>query len=326
MNTIIFDGAAFATHQLHILSQHVQNTKCRLVSVVFEEDGPSQVYTRLKHEAAVQVGIEFDRIDHSLHDQISLIQHSIHLACKRADVTGVMIQKPGKRAWAQVTGKSPARFDDWWRELTAAIDPAKDVDCLTRTNLNLVYEGNPRVLPATVKAVLAILQEALDSHIHFECERDGCSGSEDHELEESSATGLLHQSKAEEPSSAQLLRQVKIRNLKIVVIGRSELVGRPLASVLSYQGAAVQLLGSADYLTSRTQQADVIVSATGRRGLITGEMVKTSAIVIDVGAPGADIEFDTVAPKASFITPVPNGVGPVTVACLLENLVQLSQK
>ena len=78
-----------------------------------------------------------------------------------------------------------------------------------------------------------------------------------------------------------------------------------------------------DLLSRTLNSSDLIISATGKSQLITGEMVKQGAIVIDVGAPGADVDFDSVAPKTSFITPVPNGVGPVTVACLLENLTQL---
>lgn len=295
MNATIFDGAVFATQLMRILSQHAQNTKSRLVSIVFAEDEPSQVYTRLKHEAAVQVGIEFDRINHSLHDPVSLIQHSIRLACSRTDVTGVMIQKPGKRSWAHLAGKSPARFDEWWRELTAAIHPEKDADCLTRKNLSKVYEGTWSILPATVKAVLYIVSEALriDSSM------------------------LL-------VPGARLVPQLVDQT--IAVVGRSELVGRPLAAVLKYKGASVYLLGNTtdtESMTSLLRSSTIIVSATGKPNLIKGEMVSPGSIIIDVGAPGADVDFATVAPKASFITPVPNGVGPVTVACLLENLIQL---
>ncbi len=69
--------------------------------------------------------------------------------------------------------------------------------------------------------------------------------------------------------------------------------------------------------------ADVIVSATGKFHIITSEMVKNSAVVLDVGEPQEDVEFEKISKKASFITPVPNGVGPVTVVSLMENLVEL---
>jgi methylenetetrahydrofolate dehydrogenase (NADP+)/methenyltetrahydrofolate cyclohydrolase len=294
---ILFDGVRLQNSILKALIQKSQNKKLRLVSVVFCEDVPSQIYTRLKHEAAVQVGIEFDRIDHSLSDPISLIQASIRSASQRADVTGVMIQKPGKRSWAHLTGKSPARFDDWWRELTSAIDPAKDVDCLTRKNLSKVYEGTWVLLPATVNAVLCILAEAL-------------------KIESQALTTVSFEPIPE------------MRQLAVSVVGRSELVGRPLAAVLQHKGAAhVALLGTSvdpDLLSHTLATSDVIISATGKSKLITGDMIKPGAIVVDVGAPGADVDFESVVPKASFITPVPNGVGPVTVACLLENLTQLT--
>lgn len=294
---IVFSGDHFAFTLLQRIKNQRINVPLRLVSVVFCEDEPSQIYTRLKHEAAVQVGIEFDRIDHSLTDPISLIQSSIRSASHRADVTGVMIQKPGKRSWAQLTGKSPARFDDWWRELSSAIDPAKDVDCLTRKNLSKVYEGTWVLLPATVQAVLYIVAEAL-------------------KIDSQALTTISFEPIPE------------LKQLTVSVVGRSELVGRPLAAVLQHKGAAhVSLLGTSmdpDLLSRTLVTSDLIISATGKSKLITGDMVKPGAIVIDVGAPGADVDFETVAPKTSFITPVPNGVGPVTVACLLENLSQLS--
>jgi methylenetetrahydrofolate dehydrogenase (NADP+)/methenyltetrahydrofolate cyclohydrolase len=292
-----FDGIRLHNSLLKALSEKMQFKSLRLVSVVFAEDKPSQIYTRLKHEAAVQVGIEFDRIDHSFNDPVSLAQSSIRHACSRSDVTGVMIQKPGKRTWAHVTGKSPARFDDWWRELTAAIDPAKDVDCLTRKNLSKVYEGTWFLLPATVKAVLYIVAEAL-------------------KIDAQALTAISFEPIPE------------LRQLNVGVVGRSELVGRPLAAVLQHKGAhRVALLGNSmdpQLLAGTLLSSDVVVSATGKPKLITADMIKPGAIVIDVGAPGADVDFESVASKASFMTPVPNGVGPVTVACLLENLLQLT--
>jgi methylenetetrahydrofolate dehydrogenase (NADP+)/methenyltetrahydrofolate cyclohydrolase len=113
------------------------------------------------------------------------------------------------------------------------------------------------------------------------------------------------------------------RDLEVVVVGRSELVGRPLAYYLKTKISKVEMIGSKDNITQELINADIIVSATGQANLITGEMVKEGVIVIDVGEPRGDVEFASVAKKASFITPVPGGVGPVTVVSLLENLVEM---
>jgi len=118
-----------------------------------------------------------------------------------------------------------------------------------------------------------------------------------------------------------------IKNLKgrkVVIVGASNLVGKPLAMVLSNLGATVTLCRSTTRnLAKHTKMADILVSATGKPGLIKKEMVKKGAVVIDVGETKGDVEED-VAQVASFLTPVPGGVGPVTVVSLLENVVKLS--
>lgn len=111
---------------------------------------------------------------------------------------------------------------------------------------------------------------------------------------------------------------------KIVVVGRSAIVGRPLAEELVKRGAKVTVAHSqTGDLGAVTRKAEILISATGRPGLITADMVKPGAVVIDVGEPKGDVAED-VREVASFVTPVPGGVGPVTVACLLENVVECS--
>jgi methylenetetrahydrofolate dehydrogenase (NADP+)/methenyltetrahydrofolate cyclohydrolase len=79
-------------------------------------------------------------------------------------------------------------------------------------------------------------------------------------------------------------------------------------------------------LAKETNNADIIISVTGQKRLITGKMIKDKAVVIDVGAPNGDVVFDEAVKKASFITPVPGGIGPVTISCLLENLVEAAER
>lgn len=131
---------------------------------------------------------------------------------------------------------------------------------------------------------------------------------------------------------------------RVVVIGRSNIVGKPLAAMLMQKGeranATVTVCHSATpNLASVTRQADILVAALGRPGFVTADMVADGATVIDVGTtrvPDAsrksgfrlcgDVEFDTVAPKCSFITPVPGGVGPMTICMLMKNTLLAAER
>ena len=124
---------------------------------------------------------------------------------------------------------------------------------------------------------------------------------------------------------------VEPKGKRAVVIGRSLIVGLPVAKLLLDANATVTICHTrtAD-LAAVTREADIIVAATGHPGTLRGDMVREGAVVIDVGinrAPDGtlcgDVVFDEVAPKASLITPVPGGVGPMTIACLLENTLEL---
>ncbi len=112
-----------------------------------------------------------------------------------------------------------------------------------------------------------------------------------------------------------------------VVVGARGVIGSQIVKVLSdsgYEVGEVIHKMTPDVFIKETQAADVLISATGRPGIIRGQHIKKGAIVIDVGSPRGDVDFDEVVKLASFITPVPGGVGPVTVVSLLENLVESS--
>lgn len=171
------------------------------------------------------------------------------------------------------------------------ISPLKDVDGLHAENAGLLALGTPRFVPCTPL---------------------GCR-----EL---------------------LLREgIETRGRHVVVVGRSALVGRPLATLLSLKGpggdAAVTVVHSAvTDLAAHTRRADILVVAIGRAGFVTADMVRPGAVVIDVGINRVerdgksrlvgDVDFDAVAAVAGAITPVPGGVGPMTVAMLLRNTVE----
>ena len=121
----------------------------------------------------------------------------------------------------------------------------------------------------------------------------------------------------------EVIRNLKleIRNSAVAVVGASNIVGKPLTLHFSNLGATVTLCRSkTKNLAHFTQEADILVSATGVPGLIKAKMVKKGAVVVDVGSPKGDVDFEEVKKVASFITPVPGGVGPLTVICLLENV------
>jgi methylenetetrahydrofolate dehydrogenase (NADP+)/methenyltetrahydrofolate cyclohydrolase len=127
---------------------------------------------------------------------------------------------------------------------------------------------------------------------------------------------------------------VPLKGKHAVVIGRSNTVGKPMALLLLQANATVTVTHSATPdLGVHTRQADIVVAAVGRRGTLTGDMVKPGAIVIDVGINRkddgklcGDVDFDSVAPIAGFITPVPGGVGPMTITMLLMNTVESAER
>ncbi|MEM3422589.1 MAG: bifunctional 5,10-methylenetetrahydrofolate dehydrogenase/5,10-methenyltetrahydrofolate cyclohydrolase [Candidatus Bilamarchaeaceae archaeon] len=167
-----------------------------------------------------------------------------------------------------------------------AISPEKDVDGWTITNLGKLFVGMPGFLPATPAGVIRLLE----------------------------------------------YYNIPIEKKHAVVVGRSNVVGKPLAILLLRKNATVTICHSkTEKLSEHTKQADILIVAAGKEKLITADMVKQDAVVIDVGinktAAGfvGDVDFNSVIKKASC-TPVPGGVGPMTVAMLLENVVEAAEK
>jgi methylenetetrahydrofolate dehydrogenase (NADP+)/methenyltetrahydrofolate cyclohydrolase len=139
-----------------------------------------------------------------------------------------------------------------------------------------------------------------------------------------------------------LLREagIKIRGCECVIVGRSNIVGKPLAVLMLAANATVTTCHSqtAD-LAAHTRRADILIAATGKARLITGDMVKSGAVVIDIGINRiadtstktgwrlvGDVDFEAAREVASFITPVPGGIGPMTIAMLLENTLRAAQR
>ncbi len=126
---------------------------------------------------------------------------------------------------------------------------------------------------------------------------------------------------------------VKLAGKHVVIVGRSSIVGKPLALLMLRENATVTVCHSkTKNLEKMTSQADVLIAAVGKAGLITADHVRSGAVVVDVGTNHVngklkgDVDFDAVKEKASWITPVPGGVGPMTIAMLLENTFESYEK
>ncbi|HEX3477775.1 MAG TPA: bifunctional methylenetetrahydrofolate dehydrogenase/methenyltetrahydrofolate cyclohydrolase FolD [Kofleriaceae bacterium] len=169
-----------------------------------------------------------------------------------------------------------------------ALDPDKDVDGLHPMSLGLLAQGKPGFVPCTPSGCMRLLAEV---------------GAE-------------------------------LSGARAVVVGRSLLVGKPIALLLASASATVTLCHSRTRdLADEVRRADVVVAAVGRPELVRGDWIRPGAVVLDVGinrtADGklvGDVEFAAAAARARAITPVPGGVGPMTIACLLENTVRAARR
>ena len=180
----------------------------------------------------------------------------------------------------------PGHLDE--EQVLGAIDPEKDVDCFHPLNVGRLVIGNPAFLPCTPAGVMEMLREY----------------------------------------------GIEVAGKHCVVLGRSNIVGKPMGMLLLQQSGTVTTCQSkTPDLPAITRQADILVSAVGRVGLVTGDMVKEGAVVIDVamnrnaqGRLCGDVDMASVEPRASYITPVPGGVGPMTRAMLMENLLRAARR
>lgn len=169
-------------------------------------------------------------------------------------------------------------------KIILAIDSKKDVDCFHPENIGRIFLDSPRFLPCTPAGIMEILKK----------NKIGVSGKD------------------------------------VVVVGHSNIVGKPLALMMINAGATVTICNSkTNSLKEKCLKADILVSAVGKTGLIRADMVKQGAVVIDVGINRSaenklvgDVDFLEVSPIASAITPVPGGVGPMTIVELLRNTVR----
>jgi methylenetetrahydrofolate dehydrogenase (NADP+)/methenyltetrahydrofolate cyclohydrolase len=255
--------------------------------------GPaSEAYVSSKTKASREAGLRAETIRLPADAAPEDLLGEIDRANRSAEIDGILVQLP------LPPGYDPRRIFD-------ALDPRKDVDGLHPENVGLLYQGRPRFVPCTPAGIVALLEA----------------------------------------------NEIPIAGRRAVVLGRSEIVGKPLAALLTARDATVTLCHSKTRdLPALCRQAEILVAAIGRPGFVTEDFVAEGATVIDVGinriasleeapvhlrnsealrrsieekgkALVGDVDFARVSQVAGALTPVPGGIGPLTVAMLLRNTV-----
>ena len=263
----LMDGGALAERMRARLKDEITELgEVTLATVLVGEDPASQVYIRLKHRAADDVGIR--AIDRRLPNDTSE-DEVIEVVCDLNDdesIDGILVQTP-----------LPPQIDE--ARVMRTIDPMKDVDGLHPFNAGQLFFGRQTFVGATPLGIMRLLQEY----------------------------------------------RIPVAERRAVVVGRSLIVGRPTAMLLLHANATVTICHSrTDDLARHTLDADILVVAVGTPHLVTGDMVKQGAAVIDVGINRTEAglvgDVDPAVERiAGFLTPVPGGVGPMTIAYVLEN-------
>lgn len=297
----LLDGAALARSLRQQIAGEAAEVARRgrppfLRVILAGEDPASVTYVSSKVRAAQEAGCIAETVRLPASVTPERLLEEVARANRDDTVDGLLVQLP-----------LPAGHDA--RRVADALDPAKDVDGLHPENAGLLSQGRPRFVPCTAAGILAL----LDAHA------------------------------------------IPIEGADAVVLGRSEIVGKPVSALLTSRNATVTLCHSRTRnLSAVCRRADILVAAIGRPGFVTGDFVKEGAAVVDVGInrldsletapPGlrnstrlrdaiaakgrglvGDVDFDDVSRVASWITPVPGGVGPLTIAMLLANTVKAAR-
>ena len=288
----IIDGKKLAQTIKSEIAEEVAQIKAaggkipHLAAVLIGENPASESYVRSKVRSCEQVGFKSSLLRPDASISEAELLEIIAQLNEDEDVDGFIVQLP-----------LPKHIDE--EKVTLAIDPKKDVDGFHPMNFGRMAQGMPCYLSATPFGILQMLERY----------------------------------------------NIEVEGKECVVLGRSNIVGRPISILLSqntakFGNATVKLCHSrTQNLKKHTLEADILVVALGKAEFVTADMVKEGAVVIDVGINRVDdetakrgyrlkgdVKYDEVAPKCSFITPVPGGVGPMTVTALLRNTLKASRK
>ncbi len=267
-----------------------------LAAVRVGENPASQIYVRNKVKACELLGLHSEKIELTAATTTEQLLDLVQKLNLRDDIDGILIQLP-----------LPPQVDT--KRVLMAVDPEKDVDGFHPMNVGRLVSGQPRLVPCTPAGILEILQRS----------------------------------------------QITIKGARAVVVGRSDIVGKPVAMLLLHHHATVTIAHSRTRdLAEVAREADILVAAIGKPALVTGEFIKPGATVIDVGmnrltTPDevrrifrdstkplrdletkgqvlvGDVQPEDVREKAGAFTPVPGGVGPLTIAMLMANTVRAAR-
>ena len=267
----IIDGNKIKEEKTIEISKKVAsiNDKLKLVVIQVGNDPASSVYVKNKRIFCERVGILFEHVKYDSINQNDLISKIKDLNNDNS-VTGILVQLP-----------LPENIDK--NEIVSAIDPLKDVDGLTPTNIGNLFLGRTSLIPCTAIGVLELLNSI----------------------------------------------NANIEGSNIVIVGDSILVGLPLLALLIQKGATVTICNeNTKDLKNKTKEADILIVAIGAKEFIKEDYIKEGSIVIDVGINRefnklyGDCDFENMKEKCKAITPVPGGVGPLTVTMLINNVTQ----
>jgi len=284
----LLDGKKLSEKILGNIKGEIKKRKLKLTLAVIQvgENPVSQIFINQKKKACEETGINFKLFKFPAKVSAPKLKKEIKKIVRNLANSGIIIQLPLPKKFLPEDYNPPTTLPVFgWAPFLNLIPEEKDIDVLSEKSLGKFYQGTLKILPPTVDGILRLLKNYK--------------------------IGLIGKN--------------------VVIVGVGRLVGFPLAIKLLKEKATLSVLNefTKDAL-SFTKKADILISGVGKPNLIKGNVIKKGLVVIDAGCSVkkgklvGDVDFKSVAQKASYITPVPGGVGPMTVACLLENLVKLN--
>ena len=299
----VMDGAAVAEEIKKGVAGRVKELegmgiKPGLAAVIVGDNPASQVYVGSKVKTCQTLGLHSEKFELPSQTTTEELLALVDSLNQRNDIDGILVQLP-----------LPKQIET--RRILEAVDPSKDVDGFHTINVGRLVRGEESLVPCTPAGIM----ELLDYY------------------------------------------RIQIEGARAVIVGRSDIVGKPMSMLLLHRNATVTICHSRTRdLPEVTRQADILIAAIGRPAIITGEFVREGAVVVDVGMNNVstadevnrifpeseipkrletltrrgytlvgDVEARTVAERASWLTPVPGGVGPLTIAMLMKNTLRAAE-
>lgn len=299
----LLDGAAVAEAIKQSVAARVREleglgVKPGLAAVIVGDNPASKVYVGSKVKTCQTLGLHSEKYELPAQTTTEELLALVERLNQRQDIDGILVQLP-----------LPKQIET--RRILEAVDPSKDVDGFHAINVGRLVRGEESLVPCTPAGIVELLD-------HY---------------------------------------QIQIEGARAVIVGRSDIVGKPMSMLMLNRNATVTICHSRTRdLPEVTRQADILIAAIGRAAIITGDFIREGAVVVDVGMNNVttadevnrifaepeipkrldtlarrgytlagDVEARTVAERASWLTPVPGGVGPLTIAMLMKNTLRAAE-